>query len=368
MNARVHPPRRRRRHRLKRLLSPFVVPQVFDFWASRVHPLWSWERPLAQLVERRRESADAVTLLLRPNHHWAGFRPGQHVNLGLEVDGVRITRSYSLSEPPRADGLIAVTVKTMPGGKLSPVLFERAEKGEIFELGPAFGDMVLPGQPTGEWLFLAAGSGITPLMAMIRALAGQGMPVPLTLVYWARRREEQCFVEELRALATAHPGFTVHFVLTREPARLADEYEGRITAELLADLVPVLPGRRVMACGPGGFVETARALLDGRALSFQAEAFTAPEMPVVDTGEVDVTLARSGRVLKVSRGQPLLAALEAHGVRPPSGCRMGICNTCACGKSAGSVRHLPSGALDHEPVQALKLCIHGAATDMTLDL
>lgn len=368
MNARVRPSRRRRPLRLKRLLSPFVVPQVFDFWSSRIHPLWTWERPLARLVEHHRESADAVTLLLRPNRHWAGFRAGQHVNLGIEVDGARVTRSYSLSAPPRADGLIAVTVKAMPGGKVSPRLFDGLENGTIVELGQAFGGMVLPEQPSGEWLFLAAGSGITPLMAMVRALAADGMPVPLTLCYWARRRDELCFIDELRGLAAAHPGFNLHLLLTRDTARADDEYEGRIDDGRLSALVPDLDRRQVMACGPGGFVETARGLLAGRARSFQAEAFTMPEAPSTDEGEVDVTLAHSGRVLKVRRGQPLLEALEAHGVRPPSGCRMGICNTCACGKSAGSVRHLPSGALDHENTRALKLCIHGAATDLTLDL
>ncbi|MCF7223516.1 ferredoxin reductase [Marilutibacter chinensis] len=368
MSAHVHPQRSRRPLRLKRLLSPFVAPQVFDFWSSRVHPLWTWERPLAQLVERRRESADAMTLLLRPNGHWGGFRPGQHVNLGVEVDGARITRSYSLSEPPRSDGLIAVTVKSMPGGRVSPRLFDGLAEGTIVELGQAFGEMVLPRQPDGEWLFLAAGSGITPLMAMLRSLAAEGMPVPLTLCYWARRREELCFVNELRRLAAMHANFDLHLLLTRDTARDEHEREGRIDDGMLSRLVPEFQGRRVMACGPGGFVEAARGLLEGRVRSFQAEAFTAPEIPVVDEGEVDVTLVRSGRRLKVSRGQPLLAALEAQDVRPPSGCRMGICNTCACGKSAGSVRHLPSGALDHENTQALKLCIHGAVTDLTLDL
>ncbi|WP_111266119.1 ferredoxin reductase [Marilutibacter maris] len=367
MNARVRPSRRRPRPRLKRLLSPFVAPQVFDFWSSRLHPLWTWERPLAQLVERRRESVDAVTLLLRPNRHWAGFRPGQHLNLGVEVDGARVTRSYSLSEPPRGDGLIAVTVKAMPGGKVSPRLFDGLEVGDIVELGQAFGGMVLPRTVSGAWLFLAAGSGITPLMAMLRALAEQGMPTPLTLCYWARRRDELCFVDELRRLAAVHANFDLHLLLTREAAAADDEHEGRID-DRLSTLIPDLDARQVMACGPGGFVETARALLAGRVRGFQAEAFTAPEAPVVDEGEVDVTLARSGRVLTVPRGQPLLSALEAQGVRPPSGCRMGICNTCACGKSAGSVRHLPSGDLDHEHNQALKLCIHSAATDLTLDL
>jgi ferredoxin-NADP reductase len=263
---------------------------------------------------------------------------------------------------------LAVTVKSMLGGKVSPRLFDGIETGEIFELGAAFGDMTLPAKPTGEWLFLAAGSGITPLMAMTRALAADGMPVPLTLMYWARSREEMCFVEELRALAAAHLNFRLQLMLTRDAAQAEDEREGRISAELLSGSVTGLAGRQVMACGPGGFVESARHLLEGRTRGFQSEAFTLPEAPVLDEGEVELTLARSGRILTVPRGQPLLAALEAQGIKPASGCRMGLCNTCACNQSAGTDRHLPSGALVHAPSQALKLCIHGAATDMSIDL
>lgn len=353
---------------LKRLIRPLVKPDVFDFWAGRVHRTWTWERPLARLVAREVASADAVTLLFKPNRHWAGHRAGQHVNLGIDIDGVRLTRSYSLTAPPRADGLLPVTVKAIEGGKVSRHLHAGARIGDVVELGQAFGDMTLPASPAGPYLLLAAGSGITPLVALVRDLAGQGMPAGLTLLYWVRRREEACFVDELRALAAVHPRFRFRLVLTRQAASAADEVEGRIGDALLSAHAGDLPAQQVMACGPGGFVETARGLLASRTASFQAEAFTAPPVTVVDEGEVDLRLLRSGRTLRVPRGESLLVALERHGLKPASGCRMGICNTCACGKSAGSVRHLPSGTLVHEPSQALKLCIHSAATDLDLDL
>lgn len=367
MNAQIRPPSRRPGP-LKRLIRPLVKPDVFDFWASRLHRTWTWERPLARLVAREAASTDAVTLLFKPNRHWAGHRAGQHVNLGVEIDGVRLTRSYSLTAPPRADGLLPITVKAIEGGKVSRHLCHDARMGDIVDLGQAFGEMTLPASPRGAFLLLAAGSGITPLMALVRELAGQGMPADTTLLYWVRRRGEACFVDELRALAAAHPGFRFRLLLTREAAQAADEAEGRIDDALLGAHAGDLSARQVMACGPGGFVETARSLLAPRVAAFQAEAFTAPPVLVVDEGEVDIRLQRSGRTLRVPRGESLLVALEQHGLKPPSGCRMGICNTCACGKSSGSTRHLPSGELLHEPTQALKLCIHSAATDLELDL
>lgn len=366
MNAHVLPASRRSLP-LRRLLRPWVKPDLFDFWASRVNRTWTWERPLARLVARESASCDAVTLLLKPNAHWAGFRPGQHVNLGVDIDGVRLTRSYSLTEPTRTDGLLAITVKAIEGGRVSRHLCQEAKPGEIFELGPAFGEMTLPARPQGAWLFLAAGSGITPLMALTRQLAGQGMPVDLTLVYWARRRDEFCFLDELRALAAAHPRFRLRLMLTREPAQATDEGEGRIDAGLFATLGLDTARQQMLACGPGGFVDAARAL-SGDAQSFRAEAFTPLSIAVDDTGEVEVHLRRSGRTLRLPRGQSLLAALEAEGLKPASGCRMGICNTCACGKTSGSTRQLHTGELMHDATAALKLCINSAATDLELDL
>jgi len=369
MDAVTTPVPIRRRPLLKRLARTMVAPDTFDFWASRLHPIWSWDRPLARIVARQAESSGTFTLLLQPNRHWRGFRPGQHLNIGAEIDGSLVTRSYSLSDAPRADGRIAITVKAIPDGKLSQHLCHTAKLGDVLTLGPAFGDMVLPETPEGAWLFLAAGSGITPMMAMIRAQAALGMPMPISLVYWARDRDELCFVDELRALAAQHPNFRVDFALTRAPDA-SGFHHGRIDAMQLSTFATDLHQRRIFACGSGGFVDAARDLVGVRAIAFHAEAFTPPQRIETDAdgGSVRITLATSGRTLDVPRGISLLTALEAAGLKPASGCRMGICNTCACGKRAGSTRHLHTGDVGHEPVTALRLCVNSAASDLILDL
>ncbi|TWI14327.1 ferredoxin reductase [Aerolutibacter ruishenii] len=377
MSAVRLPPATRRPGRLRRWAKAWVSPAFIDFWASHLDPTWSLERPLARIVGRRQESHDAVTLLLAPNRHWRGFAPGQHLSLGAEVEGARISRSYSLSDLLRADGRLSVTVRHVPGGKLSTHLCHHARVGEVLELGPAFGEMTLPSMPTAPLLFLAAGSGITPLMAHVRAQAAQGMPVPLTLVYSARTRADLCFAGELRGLAAAHPNFSVHFALTREVATAtncinatlaSDESLGRVDEALLAARVPALADRIVFACGPGEFVAHARALLATQVREFQAEAFTPPPRVVEEGGHVQLTLAASGRTLEVPRGMPLLAALEAEGIKPAAGCRMGICNTCACGKRSGTSRDLHTGEATTEPLSALKLCVSSAVSDLVIDL
>jgi len=346
--------------RLQRAVRRAVSPALFDFWATRFNPLWTLEQPMARLLSRTPAGRDAVTLVLRPNRHWRGMLPGQHVNVGVEIEGRRLVRSYSPT--PLDDGTLAITVKAMPGGLVSGHLASKARIGDVVTLGQAFGEMTLAA-PRDDLLLLAAGSGITPMRALVRSLAAQGMPVKVDLMYWARQRDELCFVDELQALAAAHPRLRVRTLLTRDESH-PDE---RIDAIALTS-VDDLASRRVLACGPGGFVQAARARLEGGVARFDAEAFSAPALVDGEEGEVQVLLARSGRTLTLARGQSLLEGLEAQGLRPAHGCRMGICNTCVCGRESGTVRHTLTGAHNGEPSTQVRLCVSAPSTDLVLDL
>jgi ferredoxin-NADP reductase len=338
-----------------------VSEELFDFWAGHVHPLWTLRRPRATLVSRHAASADAVTLVLRPNRHFRGVAAGQHVNLGVEVDGRRLTRSYSPTLLD--DGCLAITIKAVQGGKVSQYLARQAPLGVVVELGQAFGEMTLPATLPARLLLLAAGSGITPMRALLRQLDQAGMPARVDLVYWAQQRDALCFAEEFSAIAARHPGFTLHLALTRDPVAPAARVDGYDFSALGA-----LADAQVMACGPGGFVDAARARLDGQVAALQFEAFTPPVLPDAETGTVRVELRRSGRTLELPRGTSLLQALEAEGLRPASGCRMGICNTCVCGKASGVTRHTLTGEYAAEPATQVKLCVNSASTDLILEL
>lgn len=343
-----------------------VSPAVFDFWVSRFNRLWSWQRPLARVIARHQPGPGAVTLVLRCNRHCPRPQPGQHINLTVEIDGRRLTRCYS----PHSleDGRMTISVKAVEDGRVSRHLCERVRVGDVLELGTAFGQMNTSKEPHGHWLMLAAGSGITPLYSLVQALAERGMPPRLDLVHWVQRRSDLWFEQELRELAAVHPGLHVHHVTTREQVTDDTIAHGRLDAALLQQLVGDVSGRPVMACGPAGFIQTAQALLEPVAASFQAEAFTPPVFAEAADGEVDVTLARRGLTLRLPRGQTLLAALEAAGIRPDSGCRMGICNSCACGKRSGLTHDVHTGQTESEPVPALRLCINRAGSDLVLDL
>ncbi|MGY3230739.1 ferredoxin-NADP reductase [Luteibacter sp. HA06] len=344
-----------------RLARRAVSPALFDFWATRLNPLWTLEQPLARIVSRSQASRDAVTLVLRPNRHWQGMHAGQHVNVGVEIDGRRLVRSYSPTLLD--DGNLAITVKAITGGLVSCHLASDARIGDVLALDTPFGEMTLPAT-TDDLLLLAAGSGITPMRALLRSLAARGMPVNVDLMYWARRRDELCFVDELDALAAEHPRFRVRYLLTRDDAASPDPRIDLVTLDAIA----ALDQRRVLACGPGGFVQAARNRLDGQVAHFAAEAFSIPVRTDSEEGTVEVRLARSGRTVQLSRGQSLLEGLEAQGIRPSHGCRMGICNTCACGRQSGTTRQLLTGALSSEPSSQVRLCISAPSTDLILDL
>lgn len=353
---------------LRNNLSTLVAPAVYDFWVQKLVPHASWERPLARVVARRPEARGAVTLELKPNRHFAGFRPGQHINVTVEIGGIRHTRSYSLCNIPGRNRRLAISVRQMEGGTVSNALCRDVRKGDVLEISQAFGTMTVPEDYEGNWLLLAAGSGITPLMSVLRWLTREPLHRDVTLLYWARTRADLFYYRDLCEMAEREPRFRFVPVLTRETHLLSGERNGRPEAALLDELVPDLRSCRVHACGPAGFVDTLDGLLAGRAGLFLSEAFTPREPAVAPGAEVTVQLRRSGRTVKVPSGVPLLEALEAAGERPAYGCRMGICNTCACGKDQGATRNLNDGELDGDASSALKLCINAAQSDLVLDL
>lgn len=340
------------------LLQRSLPAHFFDFWAAHLNPLWSLTRPLARVVARRQESADSVTLVLQPNRHVPDWLPGQHLQVTVEVNGRRLQRSYS----PRllASGRLAITIKRVDGGKVSQWLCDPARVGSLLKLSYPFGDMT-PARLGSDNLLLAAGSGITPFISLIEQAERLSQMPSLTLLYWVRDAADACFVAELEALAVRVPQF--RFQLFNTGAG-----DARLHAAHFAEQPPASGERRVFACGPAGFVATASALADAGNLTFLGEAFSLPAQVADSDATVQLHLQRSGRVLTVPAGQTLLLALEAQGLQPEHGCRMGICNTCVCGKASGTSEDVLTGRLDSEAGGSLRLCISRARTDLTLDL
>ncbi len=347
---------------LKRWIGALVSPPVYDFWSRQLGSTHAWSRCYARVISRRAESDNTVTLRLAPNGNFGGFTPGQHVNITTPIDGRRVTRSYSLSNVPNDNGWVEITVRHDPSGQMSSWLFDHAQKGNVLELETVFGTMTsaaFSGQPL---LLLAGGSGITPLMSVLREQAMAGMPHPVTLLYWERSEAHFCFTEELDSLAEQFVNFNVHTIETKQ------DKSRRISTAQLASLGINPAGVQVLACGSGAFVETAEQCTAQSAASFTSEAFTPRPMtnPTESEQTFTVELVASERTIEVSNQESLLAALEQNGIAVQTGCRMGVCNTCSCKKVSGVTQNTDSTLVDSHANASVRLCVSRATSDLQL--
>ncbi|GAA5146057.1 NADPH oxidoreductase [Pseudonocardia eucalypti] len=368
-----------------RLLTTPLLPEDFT---ELVSPLWSRSAPRGRVVAVRRETERATTLRIRPGRGWsargAGHRAGQFLRLGVDVDGVRHWRSYSLTSVPGSADL-EVTVQAQPDGVVSPKLAHGTEVGDLLYLAdPPAGEFVLPDPVPAKLLMITAGSGITPVMAMLRTLAAGGagglgrapslapdgntargrMP-DTVLLHSAPRTADVVFHDELRALAAAHPELRVEI---RQTA-----LDGRLDLAELDQHCPDWADRAAFVCGPAALRDAARAHWSDAPDRLRTEGFTPPPRVAGTGGRVRFASDRgpgtstqcaenadSGEV-EVGPAASLLEAGERAGFAMPSGCRMGICFGCLVPLRAGQVRDLRSGQVHGEPGDLIQTCINGAA-------
>ncbi|HET8559734.1 MAG TPA: ferredoxin reductase [Marmoricola sp.] len=351
------------------LTSPLLPADYLDLFA----PLRRGADLRGRIEEVRAETADAATLVIRPGADWRGHVPGQYLRIGVDVDGVRQWRAYSLTHGPRPDGRISITVKAVPGGVVSTHLVREAGPGALVHLEQATGDFVLP-PDGGKLLFVTAGSGITPVIGMLRNLfpvteAGVLQPVrsadfDIVVVHVAPTRPDSIFIRDLEALDAAGA--------IRLVARY-DDLHGVLDVDRLEDLVPDLGARKTFACGPAGLLEALERHHELRGLELFTEQFRPAFAEAGEGGTV--TFGRGDVVVEADGATPLLEAGESAGVLMPSGCRMGICFGCVVPLREGAVRDLRNGELTTArpgetdsagvPIQT---CISAAAGPCHLDV
>lgn len=334
-----------------------------DLCLRLVHPALALNRVYARVEARRWVAADMLALQLRCNGNARGWQAGQHVQLFLQRDGVRQTRCYSLTQAT-PDGRIELAIKRQPGGRLSNALLDELAVGQVLELGAPSGALHWP-VDEAPVLLVAAGSGITPLLGLLRGALARGFSAPVTLLHQVRRRDQRAFVEQLQDLQARHPNLHLRWAISGDAAE-GDEWSGRLSAECLAEL----PGEHLLACGPSGFVEQLQGWWQAsRSGSVQLESFSPPA--ALSTGEarrVRLSFSRSRQQATGTSQQSLLEQAEASGLRPAHGCRQGVCTSCTCTLVTGAVRDMRSGALFAEPGQPIRLCISAPHGDVEIDL
>jgi ferredoxin-NADP reductase len=321
------------RDRVLKLAEYVTTPLLPSDYLDLIDPLRSGADLRGRIEAVHPETRDAATVVIRPGRGWRPHIPGQYVRIGIDVDGVRQWRAYSVtSDVTRTDGCISITVKAIPGGTVSNHLVHRAEPGTVVQLDQATGEFVLPAERPAKALFVTAGSGITPVMGMLRNRAHEGCDV--VLVHSTPTADDVIFAEELRGMAADG---RIRLV------ELHTDTAGMLKPADLDDLVPDWPERSTWACGPVGMLEALEEHFAVAELSDRL--YTERFRPtVVVTGEGGtVTFAKSGTTLDADGATPILDAAEEAGVLMPSGCRMGICFGCVLPLREGAVRDLRNG-------------------------
>ncbi len=353
------------RRRVMGLIRSFTSPLLPDDYLELINPLWSTRELRGRVQRIERETPSAVTVLIKPGWEWEGHQPGQYLRLGIEVDGIHHWRAYSLtSDPERPDGYISITPKLVQGGKVSPFLFNRVRPGTIVRLGGVEGTFVLPDPLPPRLLLISAGSGITPIMSMLRSLAHRGRIQDVTHVHCARRAEDVIFGRELHELQARHRGYRLHEWLTGE--------QGRVTPAQLDALCPDWAEREAFLCGPAGLIQAISEHFerDGDPARLHVEHF----QPDIGMGDGERGLGGtihfcSSDIRASSDGeQPILQAGEDAGATLPYGCRMGICHTCVGRLRAGQVRDLRTGRVHGQPGEMLRTCINAPEGAVEIDL
>lgn len=341
------------------LRSPLVDlltgPHGVDRYTELVEPTWTSGEARAKVIAVRRQTPRSVTLTLEPNRVFTGFRAGQHINLTVEIDGRRRTRPYS---PASAEGspYIELTVGRHDGGLASTYLCERARPGMVVGLDSVGGDFVLPATRPRRILFVSGGSGITPVMSMLRTLRSEGFTGDVAFLHYARSAVEACYRNELAAM----PGIKVLHGYTRSTA--GSDVDGRFGPAHLAAAMPHADA--VFACGPPELVAAVREHCD----NVRSESFVPPVFNIAaQTSGGSVSFTDAG-VEVIDDGRPLLDQAEAAGLTPESGCRMGICHSCTRRKTRGAVRNLITGTVSSAEEEDVQICVSVPVGDVDLAL
>lgn len=341
---------------------------------SRRDRQWPQEEMTARCVQIVQETHDVKTFrFVAEPEVLFDFKPGQFVSLKLPLTdekGRTITRSYSISSSPSRPHTLDITVKRvgaagegLPQGMVSNWLHDEFEVGMSLPIQGPFGSFNCVDHPADKLLLISAGSGITPMMSISQWLSDRAADIDITFVHAARTAQDIIFRQRLELLAAQHPNFHLAFTLTKAmPAVPWAGYRGRLNPALLSAICPDFAERTAFVCGPAGFMDSTKALLEAQGFPMEnyfEESFGGPPVPKKATsgkaldevqqtdaqvetadefaGEPTIEFSASKKVIVCDEEDTLLDVAEQAGVSIPSGCRMGSCGACKHQIAAGEV-------------------------------
>jgi stearoyl-CoA 9-desaturase NADPH oxidoreductase len=351
---------------VRNVVARMTTPLLPDDYLHMVNPLWSARELRGKIIEVIPETGDAATLVIKPGWGWPfSYQAGQYVGIGVHLHGKWHWRSYSISSSPAEDrsvgrgGLLTITVKAMPEGFLSEHLVRGLEPGTIVRLALPQGEFVLPDPPPAKVLFWTGGSGITPVMSMLRMLERRGTMPDVVHVHSAPTAAAAIFREERLALAARQDGLQL--------IENFDDQHGILDVDRLTEVCPDWKSREAWVCGPAPMLAAAERRWEAAGLRrrLHVERFSAVFTTSSEGGRV--SFSASGKAAEVDGATTLLEAGEAAGIQMPFGCRMGICHTCIVPLKKGTVKDLRNGA-EYRENAGVQTCITAAAGDCVLEI
>lgn len=310
--------------------------------------------------------------------------PGQYLAFTFDVDGQEIDRCYTISSPPSRPHVATITVKRVPGGRVSNWLHDRLTPGDTVRARGPLGRFSTVQHPATAYLFLSGGSGITPLMSMTRALYDLASPADVVFVHSARTPEDIPFRRELELIAATAPNVRVTHVCEDDGTTEGwDGHRGRLTPGMLRQVAPDFLEREVFTCGPPGYMHAVRRMLSAAGFPedrYHEECFEAPR-PAVATAEPEagvgtgagagagagvgageatrfaVALSRSGTTIECDADTPVLQAAAQAGITLPSSCGQGMCGSCVTTLEKGSVDMRHNGGIRPRDVARNKILL-----------
>lgn len=355
-----------------RLAAALAAPHGVDDFLELIDPAWSVRHVRARVVGVHGEGGDAVSLWFSPNDNWRGFCAGQFVTMSVWIGGVRYTRCFSLSSAPEDGVPLRLTIKALSGGRVSAWAMREARRGDVVELSQPMGQFVLPEPVLARLLFISGGSGITPILSMVRHLVASGHTGEIVCLHYARRAV--ILGEELADLARRHPRFRLAIQLT-QPSACTGAPSSHFSREQLASLVPDWQEWETFVCGPGPLLEAVASLWRERGIvqRLHVERFNAasPSIAIARRNadaQHRLVFARSKREARGHERATLLEQAEDAGLAPAYGCRIGVCHRCECIKRSGIVRNELTGIIDDQAGKTIQLCISTPCSDVELDL
>jgi ferredoxin-NADP reductase len=322
------------------------------------------------------QTQDAKTLrFLLPQGQQIAARPGQFLTFEWVIDGKPVTRSYSICSSPLRTGYVEIMPKRVKNGCVSQFLNDRATVGLTVKARGPYGKFCFDEEKHRRIVLIAGGSGITPMIAMLRYIDDLCIPAEATLIYCVRREQDIFFQGEISSLRGRLSQFRYVPVLS-QPGSEWRGWKGHLRREILEQEVKNPSESTFFLCGPPMFMDVGRTLLKEMAIGpsqILQESFggavTGEQQPAAGGGSLEITFSRSAVTYKVSPEETLLESSERNGVLLPFGCRQGLCGTCATRLLSGRVRMGTQLALSEEMRAQgfIPPCVSRPLSDVALD-